>query len=118
MAGTFYGFDERGVRRIRETVQRVRSAPQTGAQRRRQPPVIGGGGGANVIMFQPLGVASGHGAACDVCLCRVVTCDCSSGLNIGDEVTVWDIAPRFDLSPNGFFRMPSDLLFRSFGFAT
>jgi hypothetical protein len=40
----------------------------------------------------------------------------------GDEVTVWDIGPRFDASESmtgpGFFRMPQDILFRSTGFAT
>jgi hypothetical protein len=39
-----YGFDESGIRNIREAYWRVKKTPRTGAQQRRIQPVLGGGG--------------------------------------------------------------------------
>ena len=49
-----YGFDESGLRRIRDVVRRNERAPTTGAQRRRQVPVVGGGGGKSKKCECPL----------------------------------------------------------------
>jgi hypothetical protein len=45
-----YGFDEDGLRRIREVTRRSERTPRTGAQQRRQAPVIGGAGELRLAM--------------------------------------------------------------------
>ena len=50
----------------------------------------------------------GIGSICDAVVATVLSAECGSGLQIGDEVNVWDRS-------RSWFAMPEDLLFASSG---
>jgi hypothetical protein len=60
------------------------------------------------ITFQPFDVVPGIGSICDAVVATVLSAECGSGLQIGDEVNVWDRS-------RSWFAMPEDLLFASSG---
>lgn len=68
----------------------------------------GGGGDDGFIFFVPIGVCQGIGFTCDCVLARVVTASCGSGVNVGDEVNVWDLNREH-------LQLPEELLFTTVG---
>lgn len=71
---------------------------------------IDGGGGDPWIIFQPTEVCPDVGLACNCSVVIVRGASCSSGVNVGDELQVWDFN-------RNSFNLPEDLLFNSYGLA-
>lgn len=66
--------------------------------------------GGGFITFQPFDIVPGIGSICDAVVATVLSSECGSGVQIGDEVNVWDRS-------RSWFAMPEDLLFASVGSA-
>ncbi len=72
-----------------------------------------GGSSEGDIFFKPKAIAPDFGFSCDAVIADVVRAPCKSSVRVGDEVIVIDSSPNFGINPNGYFRMPEDVLFVS-----
>jgi len=68
----------------------------------------GGGSSDGFIFFVPIEVCEGIGFTCDCVKARVITASCGSGVNVGDEVNVWDLNREH-------LQLPTELLWETVG---
>lgn len=72
-----------------------------------------GGSSEGDVFFQPIALAPDFGFTCDAVIAEVRRAPCNSSVEVGDEIIVIDSSPNFGINPNGYFRIPEEILFVS-----